>query len=96
MERPAKTLFTWQVAQATLTCAPVSGNVVAVLWLKVAPDQSTVVWQREQSWGNPAATWLGLVVFWKSVRWQEMQAVERPAYTLFRWQCCRRHSRARR
>src|ERR1700690_1553825 len=67
-------------------CAPLRGNFVWVLWLKGAPDQSPVVWQTEQSCGNPAATWLGLVVPCSSFRWQEMQAVERPANTLFTWQ----------
>jgi len=61
MDRPAKTLFTWQVLQATLACAPVKGNFVCVVWSKTAPDQFTVVWQMEQSCGKPAATWFGLV-----------------------------------
>ena len=37
----------WHDAQATVTCAPVSGNAVR-LWLIVAPLQVVVVWQAAQ------------------------------------------------
>ena len=44
----------------TVMCAPVSGNTV-VLWLKVELVKFVVVWQREQSCGNPSEAWFGLV-----------------------------------
>jgi hypothetical protein len=40
--------------QATVVCAPVSGNLVA-LWLKTAPCHELVVWHDAQVAGtNPA------------------------------------------
>jgi hypothetical protein len=47
-------LFTWQVAQATVACAPVSGNDV-VLWLNVALVQFVVEWQVAHVVGKPTA-----------------------------------------
>ena len=58
---PAKTLFTWQAVQATVVCAPVSGNGV-LEWSKVAPAQLVVVWQVSHVVGNPAAACAGLLV----------------------------------
>src|SRR3972149_2693823 len=58
--RPAKTPFTWHVAQATGMCAPVSGKFV-VLWLNVAPDQVVVEWHVVQSVGEAGWAGLGLV-----------------------------------
>ena len=56
--------LTWHWLHVSGTCAPVSGNLVVVLWSNVAPVHCVVVWQAAQSCGKPAATWLGLVVFW--------------------------------
>src|ERR1700690_4404101 len=86
VERPAYTLFTWHTLQSTLTCAPVSGNVVWVVWLNVAPNQFVVLWQVSQVCGNAAAVWFGSVAPCQSFVWQDMQAVERPTKTLFTWQ----------
>ena len=80
------TLFTWHTLQSTLVCAPVSGNVVWVVWLNVAPLQFVVLWQVSQVCGKAAEVWLGSVVPCQSFRWQEMQVVARPANTLFTWQ----------
>ena len=66
--------------QVTLTCAPVSGNLVAVLWLNVAPPHpATTAWHSEQSCGKPAAAWVGFFVPFQSARWHEMQVVDSPA-----------------
>jgi hypothetical protein len=60
-------------------CLPVSGNWV-VEWLNLAPVNCVVEWQTEQSCGNPAATWLGFVVFWNASRWQPAHTSGVPAY----------------
>jgi hypothetical protein len=72
--------FTWQLEQATVVCAPVSGNAV-LLWLKVDEVQLAVLWHRLQSCGKPLATWLGLVVCWNWVKWHDTQVVGSPTNT---------------
>ncbi len=49
--------FEWHELQVVLTCAPVSGKLVA-LWLYVAPVHAVVVWQVAHwlDW-KPAAVW---------------------------------------
>ncbi len=37
--------------------------------------------------GKPAATWFGLVVRWKVVRWHPTQSVGVPAYLPPTWHC---------
>src|SRR6185312_1922669 len=51
-----------QVWHCSVACAPVSGKPLKA-WLEVAFAQEIVLWQMEQSVGNPPLTWLGLVVF---------------------------------
>ena len=46
--------LTWQLAQAAVVCAPVSGNAV-VEWSNFAPVHCAVVWHSAQSCGKPAA-----------------------------------------
>jgi hypothetical protein len=41
----------------------------------VAPSQVEVVWQVAHVVGNPADTWLGLLVAWYSALWQLKQSV---------------------
>ena len=79
VEVPAYTLFLWQLPHATVVCAPVSGNFVAVLWLNVAPCHRVVVWHNEQSCENPADTWFGFVVALKAARWHAEHWVGVPA-----------------
>ena len=59
---PLNTPSPWHEAQATVTCAPVSGKVVAVLWLKVALCHVVAVWQVAQSVEYPVAACGGVVV----------------------------------
>ena len=54
--------------------------------MKMAPVHCEVLWQVSQVCGNPDVTWFGLIVFWKSARWQETQVVGSVAYWLFTWQ----------
>ena len=67
-------LLTWHWAHCRLVCAPVSGKPV-VEWSKVALVQVVVLWHCWQVCGNPELTWFGLVVPWKSFRWQLTHAV---------------------
>ena len=46
--------------EAKLGCVVIEGRALPLL----------MVWQVAQVVGKPAAVWLGLVVFWKSGRWQ--------------------------
>src|SRR6185437_16101048 len=75
----------WQLAQGTVVCAPVSGKPV-LLWLKLAGIHAVVLWHTWHCCGNPAAVWFGLLVFWKSFRWQETHAVLRLVNCPFGWQ----------
>src|ERR1019366_6174428 len=59
----------WHAEQASGIWAPTSGNLV-LLWLNTALSQSVVEWQTEQSVGNPAVTWFGLLGVLKVARWQ--------------------------
>ena len=55
--------LTWQDAQGTVRCAPVSGNGnVLAEWLKVELVKSVVLWHWVQSCGYPSAAWFGFVV----------------------------------
>jgi hypothetical protein len=58
---PTNTPLEWQLLQVSVAWKPVSGNNV-LEWSNVALSHVAVLWQTEQSVGNPAATWLGLVV----------------------------------
>ena len=59
---PAKTLFTWHCEHCAVLWLPVRAKLVRVLWSNLAGRQAAVVWHREQSCGNPPATWFGLAV----------------------------------
>ena len=80
-----KLLFTWQLAQVTVVCAPVNGNG-GLEWSKEAGTQPLVEWQTEQSVGNPALRWFGFVVALNWPMWQEAQAVGVPANLPLMWQ----------
>ena len=45
---PLYTPLTWQEAQATVVCLPVSAKLVWVVWLMVVVGQPAVVWQLAQ------------------------------------------------
>ena len=77
--------FVWQLTQATPICAPVSGKVVAVLWLNVEGLHAVTLWQVWQSVENLAVIWFGLVVALKFAWWQLTQVVGIVAYP-FLWQ----------
>ena len=63
---PLYTLFLWQVVQACVTWTPASGNVVFVLWLKLAGFQAAAAnwWHVSQVVGKPAEACGGLTAFW--------------------------------
>ena len=72
--------------QLTPICAPVIGNVVAVLWLYDEGAHAAVVWHVLQSVENFAVRWFGFVVAVNLVWWQLTHAVGvPPAYPLV-WQ----------
>jgi hypothetical protein len=64
-------LFLWQVVQAWVVWSPASGNVVFVLWLKLAGFQaaSENLWQVSQVVGKPEAAWGGLTELAKDALW---------------------------
>ena len=43
------------------------------------------MWHVSHVCGNPAATWFGLVVFWKSGKWHDTQVVGKVAYWPLTW-----------
>ena len=61
---PLKTLLTWHAAQGCVACTPTSAK--NDVWLNVPSCQvaSVALWHDSQVVGNPAAVWLGLLVFW--------------------------------
>ena len=79
-------MLVWHCEHRTEVCLPVSGKDVRVLWSNDAGFQSAVAWQRLQSCGNAAATWLGVVVCWNFVRWQPAHCMAVPANLLPAWQ----------
>ena len=60
---------------AHCTCARRSAGSRCCRWSNVAPVQVAVLWHCSQVCGNSPSTWLGLVVPWKSFRWQRHASV---------------------
>jgi hypothetical protein len=87
VEVAEKTPLVWHWEHCSVVCAPVSWNLVMVLWLKVEFSQLVVVWHCSQVCGKPPLTWGGLLVLWKLERWQPTHCVGAAAKLLVLWHC---------